>query len=150
MTSGVNVGVWVVVVGGGVVVVVIVSDLLGVVVVVVDGGVVVVVVGGGVVVVVVDGEAVVIVVGGGVELVVVVESLLVMVVDAVAFEHPMIEVIKTRLNRTKGKPEYLLFINAPLSFIFKFRFSNIIKNSRASVGYFKAFTELLPTSSVHL
>jgi len=72
-------------------------------------------------VVVVDGEAVVIVVGGGVELVVVVESVLVVFVDAVVFWHPMIEVIKTRLTRTREKPVYLFLINAPLFFSYKWR-----------------------------
>lgn len=81
----------------------------------------VVVVGGGVVVVVVDGGTVVIlVVGGGVML----------VVEVVDFWHPMIEVIKTKLTRTRRKSRYLLFINAPPFYFFKFRFSNILFDSK--------------------
>jgi hypothetical protein len=84
----------------------------------VGGGVVLDVVGGGVVVVVVVG-------GGVVVVVATVSGLLDVVVDAVVLWHPMVEDIKTRLNRTRRKLEYLLFINALL--FFKFRFSNIIK-----------------------
>ena len=94
-----NVGVW-----AGVVLVVEVEMPL-----VVGGGAVVVVVVSGLLVIFMDGGFVVVVV------VVVVGGLLVVVVDVVAFWHPIIEVIKTKLTTTRGKPEYLLFINA-LSF----------------------------------
>ena len=93
-----NVGVWAVVVlvvegettivvGGGDMVVVVVGGLL----VVADGGVVVV--DGGVVAAGIVGRGFV-------------------VGDIVTLLHPMIEVINTKLNTTRGKPEYLLFINA--------------------------------------
>ena len=101
--------------------------------------------------VVVDGETVVIVVGGGVELEVVVESVLVVFVDAVVFWHPMIQVSKTRLNRTRRKPEYLLFINALLYSLFSnLGFQISLNNSRANIGFPKAFTKLLLTPSVPL
>ena len=128
-----NVGVWVVVVGGAVMVVVIVSDLLVVVVVVVVGGGVVVVV-----VVVSRGVVVLVVVDSGVvALVVVVGGLLDVVVDIVAFEHPMIEVIKTKLNRTRRKLEYLLFINTHSFNIFGYKVSNIIESGHENVSFLK-------------
>jgi hypothetical protein len=129
----VNVGVWVVVVGGGVVVVVVVVVVVGGLLVVVDGGVVVVVVGGEVVVVVV------VVVGGEVVVVIVVGGLLVMVVDVVAFEHPMIEVIKTRLTATRRKLEYLIFINnlfLYLEFVFYAKPTiRILTLTETTIGY---------------
>jgi hypothetical protein len=52
----------------------------------------------------------VVVVDGGVMVVVIVSDFL--IVDAVVFWHPMMEVTKTKLTRTRRKLQYLLFINA--------------------------------------